>query len=52
MMTHSEYEQWRQMVYEYYFANGRKWTFDGQVVFYNGARIHYTDFMKVKRGTL
>jgi len=51
-MTTQEYEQWKCSVYEYYFRNDRKWTFPGQVVFYNGARIHYSDFMKAKRGTL
>jgi len=51
-MSISEFVSYRQAVYEYYFYNDKKWTFDGQSVFFNGHSIHYSDFMKAKRGNL
>lgn len=51
---HSE-EDWkiyRSNVYECMFYNDKKWTFSGQSVFFNGSLIHYSDFMKAKRGSL
>lgn len=45
-------EQDKNNVYDYLFYMGRKWTFEGAVVFWRGTRIHYSDFMKAKRGSL
>jgi hypothetical protein len=43
---------YRKNVYEYLFYNGKKWTFNGQSCFFNGSLIHYSDFMRAKRGSL
>lgn len=52
VMTPEQYAVYRTTVYEYYFYNGKKWTFEGQSVFFGGQSIHYSDFMKAKRGSL
>lgn len=52
VMTPEQYAVYRTTVYEYYFYNDKKWTFEGQSVFFGGQCIHYSDFMKAKRGNL
>lgn len=52
VMSLEEYAVYRTTVYEYYFYNDKKWTFEGQSVFFGGQSIHYSDFMKAKRGSL
>lgn len=51
-LTPEEYKVYRSVVYEYYFFNNKKWTFEGQSVFFGGQSIHYSDFMKAKKGSL
>lgn len=43
---------YRKNVYECMFYNDKKWPFNGQSCFFNGSLIHYSDFMKAKRGSL
>lgn len=43
---------YRQNVYECLFYNDKKWPFQSQSTFFNGSLIHYSDFMKAKRGSL
>lgn len=45
-------DKYRQTVYEFLFYTNKKWDFDGQVRFFRGERIHYSDYMKAKRGAL
>lgn len=52
LASQDEWETYRTVVYEYYFFNNKKWTFEGQSVFFGGQSIHYSDFMKAKRGSL
>lgn len=52
MQTPAEKKWHRDIVYEYLFFMNRKWTFQGQSVFFQGELIHYSDFMKAKRGAL
>ena len=42
----------RRNVYECLFYNEMKWPTKSQSTFFNGTLIHYSDFMKAKRGTL
>lgn len=51
-MNDQEKATYRHVVYELLFYNNKKWLFDGQSVFFNGQLIHYSDFMKARRGTL
>jgi len=44
--------EYRKNVYECLFYNDKKWTANGQNCFFNGSLIHYSDFMKAKRGSL
>ena len=43
---------YRKNVYECLFYNDKQWTSNGQNCFFNGSLIHYSDFMKAKRGSL
>lgn len=43
---------YRRNVYELLFYNNKKWDFSGQSMYFNGSLIHYSDFMKAKRGSL
>lgn len=36
VMTPEQYAVYRTTVYEYYFYNNKKWTFEGQSVFFGG----------------
>lgn len=47
-----EWTEFRKNVYEYLFQQDMKWTVNMQSAYYNGALIHYSDFMKAKRGSL
>ena len=51
-LTPEEWAVYRSDVYEYLFYSGRKWSFEGQSVYFNGTLIHYSDFMKARRGNL
>ena len=51
-LTEQEWALYRLTVYEYLFYSNRKWGFEGQSVFFNGTSIHYSDFMKARRGNL
>lgn len=51
-MLEREWIEFRTNVYEYLFLQKKKWTADIPSVFYNGSLIHYSDFMKAKRGSL
>lgn len=51
-LTEEQWTVYRQDVYECLFYHNKKWTFDGQSMFFNGSLIHYSDFMKAKRGSL
>jgi len=51
-MTPDEWSVYRANVYECLFYNNKKWTFEGQSMFFNGSLVHYSDFMKAKRGSL
>lgn len=48
-MTEQEYIN---LVYEYLFYVDKKWNSNGPTAFFHGAKIHYKDFMKAKRGSL
>lgn len=50
--SEEEWKIYRHNTYECLFYNGHKWTFTGQNTFFNGSLIHYSDFMKAKRGSL
>lgn len=39
-------------VYEALFYHNKKWSVDGQIIYFNGEKVHYSEFMKAKRGTL
>ncbi len=43
---------YRNTVYECLFYNDKKWPTNRQNCFFNGLLIHYSDFMKAKRGSL
>ena len=45
-------EEYRNKVYEFLFHVNMVWSHDGPAQFFDGVRIHYSDFMKAKRGTL
>ena len=47
-----EQEIFRRDVYECLFYNEMKWPVKSQTTFFNGTLIHYSDFMKAKRGSL
>lgn len=47
-----ERENFIHTVYECLFYNKRKWPVNSQSMFFDGQLIHYSDFMKAKRGTL
>lgn len=47
-----EWKVYRANVYECLFYKDKQWNFDGQSQFFNGSLIHYSDFMKAKRGSL
>ncbi len=51
-LSASEWKDFRNNVYEYLFYVNKKWESDTFSVFYNGHLIHYSDFMKAKRGSL
>jgi len=51
-MSPQEWSVYRTNVYECLFYNNKKWTFEGQSMFFNGSLVHYSDFMKAKRGSL
>lgn len=51
-LTPEEWALYRSDVYDYLFYSNRKWSFDGQSVYFNGTLIHYSDFMKARRGSL
>ena len=52
VLTDDQWVSYRADVYEYLFYSNRKWGFEGQSVFFNGTLIHYSDFMKARRGNL
>jgi len=52
ILSEDEWIVYRKDVYECLFYNSRKWSFDGQSMFFNGSLVHYSDFMKAKRGSL
>lgn len=45
-------EDYRNKVYEFLFYVDMDWKHDGPTQFFDGVKIHYSDFMKAKRGTL
>ncbi len=46
-------KEFRDSVYHCLFYYDKKWPDDaGPTIFFYGQRIHYSDFMKAKRGTL
>lgn len=47
-----EWTVYRKNVYDCLFYNDKKWSFSDQSSFFNGSLIHYSDFMKAKRGSL
>lgn len=51
-MSDEEWVVFRKDVYECLFYNDKKWPAQGQSTFFNGSLIHYSDFMKAKRGSL
>lgn len=51
-LSEDEWVVYRSNVYECLFYHNKKWTFEGQNMFFNGSLIHYSDFMKAKRGSL
>lgn len=48
----TEKEDYRDAVYEFLFYTDKKWEHQGPTQFFNGVSIHYSDFMKAKRGSL
>lgn len=52
VLQEAEWVEFRNNVYEYLFHQEMKWTANMQSVYYNGSLIHYSDFMKAKRGSL
>lgn len=51
-MDSTEWMVYRSNVYECLFYHNKKWTFEGQSMYFSGSLIHYSDFMKAKRGVL
>lgn len=51
-LTEEEWVIFRKDVYECLFYNDKKWPSNGQSTFFNGNLVHYSDFMKAKRGSL
>lgn len=52
VQTEVEKKWHRDVVYEYLFYMNKQWTFPGQSIYFQGELIHYSEFMKAKRGTL
>lgn len=51
-VSKEEWEDFRRTVYEYLFYSEMKWDANSPSVYFNGTLIHYSDFMKAKRGSL
>lgn len=49
---HQKKEDHRNAVYNFLFYCNQKWDHDGPTQFFDGFSIHYSDFMKAKRGEL
>lgn len=45
-------EEYKEVVYRFLFYVNKQWDFDGPSQYFDGTLIHYSDFMKAKRGTL
>lgn len=45
-------EEYRRVVYDFLFYCDKKWDFPGQSQYFLGHSIHYSDFMKAKKGML
>lgn len=50
--SEADWAIYRTNVYECLFYNDKKWIANGQSCFFNGSLIHYSDFLKAKRGSL
>lgn len=47
-----EWAEYRRTVYDFLFYNDQEWNFSGQSQYFYGELIHYSDFMKAKKGVL
>lgn len=45
-------DEHRNMVYQALFYHNKVWPHEGPTIFFYGERIHYSEFMKAKRGAL
>ena len=45
-------DKYKETVYRFLFYVNKQWDFDGPTQYFEGHSIHYSDFMKAKRGTL
>ncbi len=45
-------DDYKEAVYRFLFYVNKQWDFDGPTQYFEGNSIHYSDFIKAKRGAL